>query len=265
MRCISYCTARGFQLNAIASFFKNKQYQTKFYRNVLHLSKTGLDDIFLFQQGCVVVWGLTRKAELSLLDNLKPFSSKPFERVEMDRFSFRMGETTYIHAHDRFNIDIIELESNNTTIKLAISYGLAQSIKLASYEESIQKMIKHNEQIPEELATRGKINLTRSAILKRTGKIFIERSYVNLSSEYLEMPEYFWQLPNLERNYVMTEKYLEVTRRAHALNRKLDVLHEIFDVLNTQLQHRHSSLLETIIILLILFEIVISVFQIHFF
>ncbi|HVV68503.1 MAG TPA: RMD1 family protein [Gammaproteobacteria bacterium] len=266
MRCISYCTAKNYQLNEMVAYFKSRQYQTRFYRDVLHLCKNGQPgDIFCFPQGCMVVWALTRKQELQLMAEIQKFSIALLDRVEMDSFSFRLGERTRIYVHERFNIDIIELESNSVAIKLAISYGLAQSIKLAAYEEAIQKMIKQNEKIPEELAKRGRIRLSHRAISKRMGEIFLERSDVNLSSEYLEMPEYFWQFPNLETNYVMTEKYLDVPRRAHALNRKLDVLHEIIDMLNTQLHHLHSSMLETIIILLILMEIFISLFQIHFF
>lgn len=265
MRCVSYCTARAYHIPRMAAFFKNQNgHQTKLYRDVLHLSflhKRG--DVFLFPQGCVVFWGLRRHEELSLLESLTPFAISPLEKIEMDSFCFRIGEKTRISTQDRFNLDLIELEleDDDVSVKLAISYGLTQSIKLASYEESIQKTIRTNARIPEELGARGKITLSRRAILKRMGEIFLERSYVNLTSEYLEMPEYFWQFPSLEIYYLMAEKYLDVPRRATALNHKLDVLQEIFDMLNNQLQHRHSSMLETIIILLILAEIAINLFH----
>lgn len=263
MRCISYCTARNYQISALSAFFKNQaEYKIKLYRDVLHvarLNKPG--DLFFFPQGCALFWGLHRHEELSLLTLLKDFSISPLEKIEVDSFYFYIGNATHIYTQDRFNLDIIELESDNVSIKLAISYGLAQSIKLASYEEAIQKTIKANERIAEELGTHGKITLSRHAISKRMGEIFLERSYVNLSSEYLEMPEYFWQFPSLEAYYLMAEKYLDVPRRATALNHKLDVLHEIFDMLNNQLQHRHSNMLEVIIILLIALEIGISLFD----
>jgi uncharacterized Rmd1/YagE family protein len=266
MRCISYCTARKYHIPNIASFFKNTRgHQAKLYRDVLHLSflrKRG--DIFCFPQGCVVFWGLHRHEELAFIESLKTFAIDLLEKVEMDAFCFRLGEKTGMYTQDRFNLDVIELEfdDDDISVKLAISYGLTQSIKLASYEESIQKTIQANARIPEELGARGKITLSRRAISKRMGEIFLERSYVNLTSEYLEMPEYFWQFPSLEIYYLMAEKYLDVPRRATALNHKLDVLQEIFDMLNNQLQHRHSSLLEMIIILLILAEIVISLLTI---
>src|SRR5205814_2344144 len=155
---------------------------------------------------------------------------------------------TDLYPYERFNIDIIQLENDSQQLKLAISYGLAQSIKLESYEESIQKTIDKNKYLPEELALRGKIPLSRHAISQRMGELFLERSSVNLRGEYFEVPEYFWRHPNLENYYILTESFLDIPRRVASLNQKLDVLHELFDMLTTQLQHRHSTYLELIII-----------------
>ena len=94
-------------------------------------------------------------------------------------------------------------------------------------------------------------------------EIFLERSSINLNSEFLDVPEFFWRNPNLEPFYIMTKKFLDIPSRVMALNQKLDVLQELLHILNSQVQHRHSSLLETIIILLIFVEIMISLFQFH--
>ena len=59
----------------------------------------------------------------------------------------------------------------------------------------------------------------------------------------------------------MTEKFLDIPKRVAALNHKLDVAHEILEMLNSQLQHRYSSILEFIIISLIFIEIVLQMLQ----
>lgn len=262
MRCVSYCTAKTYHLIELSHSFKNDLFQIKFYRDVLHISHIDYPraDIFCFPQGCVVFWGLHTREELKLLKKIDRFADDPLEKPEMDSFSFCYSEETTIGAHDRFNLDIIELEANTTPIKLAISYGLAQSIRLAAFEETIKKTIEFNSSLAVKLAKKGRIALRGRAISKRMGEIFIERSSVNLNSEYLEMPEYFWKYSNLESYYLMVEKYLDVPRRVNALNRKLDVLHDIFEMLNDQLQHRYASILELIIIVLIMVEIFLTLF-----
>jgi uncharacterized Rmd1/YagE family protein len=232
------------------------------YRNVLYVTRSNrYKEIFFFPNGCFVCWGLLHTEEKEIIDLVKEFSDRPLEKIEKDFFIYQLGEYTKIYTHDRFNVDIIVLESDSPQVKLAISYGLSQSIKLASYEETIKKTTQENERVPEQLAHRGKIYLGRRAIVKRMGEIFLERSSIILSSEYLDSPEYFWEYPNLENYYIMTEKYLDLRRRVSALNHKLDVLHDTFDMLMSQLQHRRASMLETIIIILIAAEIIINMFH----
>ncbi|MES2998011.1 MAG: RMD1 family protein [Pseudomonadota bacterium] len=267
MRCISFCTAASYKLSALADFFRSRHYVAKLFRNVLYVTKNNKDiDIFLFNHGCFVTWGLRKKQEEKLIKEIKPFSVDPLEKneIETDRFIYRIDKETRLFPHQRFNVDVITLEEDeidNIQMKLAISYGLAQSIKLEFYEESIQKTIQTNSHIPRELAQYGRISLSRKAISKRIGGIFLTRSSVNLSSEYLDVPEYFWRYSNLEDFYVMTEKFLDIPKRVAALNQKLDVVHEILEMLNSQLQYRYSSILESVIILLIFIEIVVQILQ----
>ena len=259
MRCVSFCSTQSYHLATIASFFRAKACNIKQYRKVLHisyLSKGG--DAFIFSYGCLVTWGLSRNEEKQLLEQLKPFSTNPLPAIEIGRFVYRYAHQTEMATHERFNIDIIMLESDSMQLKLAISYGLAQSIQLESYESAVQKTIEQNAHYPEELAKQGHIHLSQKEISIRMGQIFLARSSINLNSEYLAAPEYFWEHPSLEAYYNMSEKFLDIPRRVATLNQKLDVLHELLDMLSSQLQHRHSNILESVVILLIAVEIVIS-------
>jgi len=259
MRCVSFCTADRYDLQAVAAFFKKQAYQAQFYRNVLHICDPGSSaNLFFFTQGCFVSWGLKKRNEQNLIRDLKPFCIGSLEQFETDHFVYRYGQETKLTSHEKLNMDIITLDSDNIRLKLAISYGLAQSIKLEYYEALIQRTIQNNGHIPLQLAKHGKIKMSRAAISKRMGEIFMQRSHVNLNSEFLDVPEYFWRYPSMETYYVMVSNFLEIPHRVEALNKKLDTLYEIFGVLTNQLQHKHSSLLEWIIILLIFLEIILS-------
>ena len=263
-RCVSFCTAGSYDLLALSTFFRKKGFFTRLLRDVLHvtnLKRPG--DIFFFNHGCFVCWGFKKKFEDKMLEAVKEFAINPESHLETDHFYYQYGEETKIDSHEKMRLDIITLDSEDSQIKLAISYGLAQSIKLEAFEEALQIAIRTNSQLPEEIASRGSISLSRRAIFKRIGEIFIARSSINLNIEYLDAPEYFWRNPSMEPYYIMTKKYLDIPSRVMALNSKLDVLQELLHILNSQVQHRHSSLLESIIILLIVVEIVISVFQLH--
>lgn len=264
LRCVSFCTAGSYDLLGLATFFKKKGYFTRIMRDVVHVTSIKRPgEIFFFNHGCFVSWGFKKHFEDKLLEYVREFSINPLKKIETDHFFYRYGEVTSIDTHEKLRLDIISLGSDDPLIKLAISYGLAQSIKLEAFEEAIQDAIRANNHLPEEIASRGVISLSRRAIFKRIGEIFIARSSINVNIEYLDAPEFFWRNPNLEPFYIMTKKFLDIPSRVMALNQKLDVLQELLDILNSQVQHRHSSLLESIIILLIVVEIIISLFQYH--
>jgi uncharacterized Rmd1/YagE family protein len=260
MRCVSYCTADSYNLSALVPVLKSQGCNVKQYRKVLQVAYNKKEtNIFIFSYGCIVCWGLRKKEEQKFLELITPFAIKPLAVVESNRFIYRYGEETTITTHRSFNADIIILESESVPTKLAVSYALAQSIQLESYETAIQKTIDENAHLPQELVSTGSITLSKKDIIKRIGKIFSARSLINLGSDYLEDPEYFWEHPSTESYYTMVKKFLDIRRRVATLNQKLDVLHELFEILTNQLQHRHSSIMEITIIVLITIEVILSV------
>lgn len=265
-RCVSFCTAGSYDLLGLANFFRKKGYFTRLTRDVLHVNNVKRPgDIFFFNHGCFVSWGFKKNFEDKLLEYVKDFAIAPLNPIEIDHLFFKQGEEMSIDTKERLRLDVITLTSDDPQFKLAFSYALAQSIKLEAFEEAIKDAIKKNAALPEEISTKGTISLSRRAIFKRMGEIFIARSSINLNLEYLDVPEFFWRNPGLEPYYIMTKKFLDIPSRVMALNQKLDVLQELLDILNSQVQHRHSSLLEMIIIVLIGVEIAISLLQFHLF
>lgn len=254
MRCTTYCTAGSYELSPLFVAF-NQGGSAQLFRDCVHVKMSaGPDeDAFYFSYGCVVFWGLTEERERAALEAVRAWEKECMPKPEVDEF-------TYIHA-DTMRIEEDEISLPNGTIlaKLAISYGLAQSVKLTTFEEVIQKTINNTKYLPEHLASKGKISMSRKEISRKMGELFIERNFINLHSEILDTPEFFWNYPELEPLYRRTAHYLETAKRVEILNKRLTVIHELFEILSNELNHQHSSRLEWIIIILIFIEICIVV------
>jgi uncharacterized Rmd1/YagE family protein len=254
MRCTGYCTASSYEVLPLFQFLHQRG-KIQLYRDVVHLQikeeKRTLGDAFFFSYGTVVLWGFSEQEEEEILQELKAFERHPFARTEIDEFTFSYGENMKIHE------DLITLQNKNVLTKLAISYGIAQSIKLTIFEETIQKTIEHTTQIPTELAKKGKIPLSRKEISKKMGELFIERNSINLHTEILDTPEFFWEHPEFETFYRRTTHYLDVSKRIDAMNKRLTVIHELFEILSSELNHQHSARLELTIICLIVIEVIL--------
>ncbi len=186
---------------------------------------------------------------------MKEFEQEPRPETELDEFTYIYGSNMKIED------DEISLHNKNVLTKLAISHGLAQSVKLTTFEELIQQTIDLTKHIPAELARKGKIPLSRKEISKKMGELFMERNFINLHADILDTPEFFWDCPELEPFYRRTSHYLDVGKRVDILNKRLDIIHELLEILSGELNHQHSSRLEWTIIILILIEVLLVVLK----
>ena len=170
--------------------------------------------------------------------------------TEEDNFTFALDcpQTRIIEDH-------IEIESSDPIVLFSLSQGMAQSIKLASFETNAITTINNTSYIPKSLAQAGKIKLSRQEIAKIRGQLFLTKSDIILNYDLLDKPDFFWEYPEYEDYYTTAAKYLEVTPRTGVLSKKLETIHELFEMLADEQKHRHSLTLEWIIIGLITFEI----------
>lgn len=257
MDCRAYCTAAAYQIKSLYERFKQVGATVTLYRDVIHLVVPGesISDAFFFSYGSTVFWGLSLEKCHSYLEQLKEFEEHPLDEMETDEFTFVSGEAPKIVE------DEIILPHLNVLSRLAVSHGLAQSVKLGTFENAIRKTINHTKHIPEDLAKQGHISLSRREIRRKMGELFIERSSINLHVDVLDVPEFFWEYSELESLYAMTANYLDLERRVEVLNHRLDVIHELFEMLGNELNHQHSSRLEWTIIILIVMEVSLTLLR----
>eukprot|EP00741_Cyanophora_paradoxa_P019624 tig00021135_g18943.t1 len=143
--------------------------------------------------------------------------------------------------------------------KLAYSHAIGLSIKLDDFEGRTQRTIERTRKLPEEMARDGRISLSSSGIAKHVGHLFLLRSSVNLHSEMLDVPEFFWEFSELEPLYLATASYLNLKTRVRVLNQRLDALKEFDEVLVDQMNDKNASFLMRVIIFLIAVNILIYV------
>jgi uncharacterized Rmd1/YagE family protein len=258
MRCTAYCTAAAYTTASLHQSLQ-KKYNSTPYRDVIHISYNREDnssgDVFFFSYGTIVFWGLSSEEEQAFLLEVKAYEEQPLLHPEFDELTYSYGSPFKIHQDD------ITLQTPSSMTKLAISYGVAQSVKLTVFENTIRSTIENTRSLPENLFHKGKISLSRSEIRKKSGELFLERSSINLHSDILDTPEFFWEYCELEPFYRATANYLDVEKRVEVLNKRLDIVKELLEMLANELNHQHSSSLEWTIIGLIVIEVVIALLK----
>ncbi|MDH5327851.1 MAG: RMD1 family protein [Gammaproteobacteria bacterium] len=225
------------------------------YRNAVHWPQER-GDVYLFDYGALVFWDVDPERRTRVIDGLAPYMFNPLSDNVDDEFTYEVTD-----GQRRINDDHIRVSEHDVMTQLALSHAMAQSTKLGSFEQRIQDTINDTAHIPKNIANTGSSRLGRKALAKLRGRLFLAKSDIMLKYDLLDVPDFFWEYPELDGYYNMLADYLEVRQRVEVLSKKLETIHELFEMMADEQKHKHSSLLEWIIIWLIAFEIV--VFLVH--
>lgn len=92
-------------------------------------------EVFLFEYGTVVIWGMTWQQEQRFLQDIAKFESEKLSEDDVQTENFNFYYTREYQA--RIYNDFISLrEKKNYMTKLAISHALAQSVKVSPVSSS---------------------------------------------------------------------------------------------------------------------------------
>ena len=267
MECLSFCVANTVDLTRLDNYFKTTlpDFLSTKSRDVIKLSST-IDSeclLFIFKNGTVVAWGFKRHQVAVYLEKIKQFADRAHSFLVHDEFSYKVHDKTSIEPHDFFDVDCLCIQESTDEFKLGLSYGFSQSVKLQYFETIIETLIEKYTPLIQKLSNKNQLPLKRNQVRQIIGKILGAKSEMNLISNFLYHPKYFWQHPTLEEHFIMLERYLHIQRRVNAINHRLDTLNEIFYMFNSYLENRHAHNLEIIIIFLIMIEIVVAAFGMH--
>lgn len=251
-RCSAYCTATSYQMKALLESLQEQKALVTYFRSshvIHHLEGIERGDVFYFSTGTVVMWGLSVSEENEVLLRLKAFENDAVPEIEIEESRYSVGKAAKILKDD------ITLPSEDLVTKLAFSHGLAQSVKLEIFEKKMAKRVESMEDIPKSLALNGRIQLSRKQLTRVMGELILERNSINLYSDILDTPDFFWEHPELEPLYRLVSQDLEVTARLNLLNKRMDMLKDLVQVLSQEVNTRYNFLMEWAIILWIAFEV----------
>jgi uncharacterized Rmd1/YagE family protein len=138
---------------------------------------------------------------------------------------------------------------------------LARSALLAHYEDQLATSMDRLEPVAERLRRNGRAGLSGRRLLSDLGEVLVTEMRMVGRAEVSEKPERIWDRPDLDQLYVKLAEEYELEDRDRALSRKLELLGRSASTFLEMLQSRRSLHVEWYIVILILIEIVIVVWD----
>ena len=223
-------------------------------------------EMFVFSYGVVVFWNFSERQEKDVLADLTFSESEtgiPLvsgaqreEDFETEEFHFEYSPET---PRPRVFNDMITLRSGDHMIKLAMSHAIAQSTKLSFFEQRMADQMMEAQHVPKQLALTGQLGMKREAVVRILGALFRSRVDVNLSSNMLDVPNFFWDSePTLHPLYFAVREYLEIKPRIQVLNERCRVFLDLAEILSDSIADNKMSHLTWIIIVLIILSIAVT-------
>jgi len=221
-------------------------------------------DIVFFKEGCVVFWNVPELERGQVLAYLRPYCENIYEEStvleESEMLTYRMSANKKNHFH---NGVINILDDDDILAKYTFSNAISNSVKLGSWEVYLENIIDSISFIADDLRQDKPKTPEKNFILQKSGDLLTLRHMLNLSSDYLDTPDFYWDREDLETLFLRTCNHLAVKKRTEVANKKLSYCLEIMEMVNGHIQHEHGSKLEKIIIYLIAIEIFFEVVHLY--
>ncbi|NXY48577.1 RMND1 protein, partial [Ceuthmochares aereus] len=270
MQCTAFATADEYHLGNLCHDLTSHGYVeiTSLPRDaanvlVIGTEKSAKDDdsgmIFFFREGAVVFWNVEEKSMKNIMQVLEQHEIQPYEVAlvhwENEEMNYRIGEGQS-KLHKGEIVLNSELDNDEVVLqKFAFSNALCLSVKLAIWESLLDNFVESIQSIPEILKSGRKVKLSHADVMQKIGELFALRHRINLSSDLLITPDFYWDREKLEELYDKTCQFLNINRRVKVMNEKLQHCMDLTDLMRNHLNEKHALRLEWMIVILITIEV----------
>ncbi len=158
-----------------------------------------------------------------------------FERVVLDRLSFE-------------RVDVLALI-------------LAQSTALEYFELTVDELLKKDGKITSDLRNRGRMRMSERDVNKFIGMCMLAKQDIVSSMYLLDTPDEAWNNEVLDKLYRDASDMFEIKERYKTIDHKLRMMQDNLEIIADLLKNRRATMLELTIILLILVEVVLFVYE----
>ncbi|CAB3245555.1 unnamed protein product [Arctia plantaginis] len=215
-------------------------------------------EIIIFKEGGIVFWNCTEWEASNVLDFIRPFEVESYPRdvVEKEREVMTyVYQTNSRKCHLQESSFILVKDRDNSLERYTFSHAMVQSARLGAFEARLEALAASVSAHTAAMQRTGQAHLDKKAVVRKLGEIFALRHRLNIESDLLDTPDFYWEEEQLERLYSSTVAYFTIPRRTRVLNERLSHCVELLELLSSWAADRHHVRLEWMVIALILAEV----------
>jgi uncharacterized Rmd1/YagE family protein len=214
---------------------------------------------YIFPFGAVVFHNVSterREAELARLRAARPGLTAQIVREDYSAIEDPASQTGISDGAlriDRFT------QARASIVALTV----AQSAAMEYYERIVDQLFARTSRIVERLETRGTVPMRTRPLHRFIGEAISTRSEVLAILHLLDKPDATWEDAAMDRIYDDLRAEFDLTDRYAAMESKLRSIQEALELVLDVARDRRLVLLEAAVVILILFELVVSIIRLR--
>jgi uncharacterized Rmd1/YagE family protein len=158
---------------------------------------------------------------------------------------------------------VLTIDSLTPARASVVALTVAQSAAMDYYERVVDEMAARTDQIVQSLEARGTVSLRTRPLHRFIGTATGTRNEVINILHLLDKPDEAWDDPGMDRIYDELKAEFDLVDRYRSLEAKLSSVQDSLSLVLDVARDRRLVLLETTVVLLILFEIVLALLRVH--
>ncbi|MDE1205967.1 RMD1 family protein [Tenacibaculum larymnensis] len=249
LQTIAYHLEKRIALSAIRSQFESYELIKREHSFLLY-KITDNSYIYVKDYGSVVFMNCTDNLISQIVSFLINKENSNVNNLPSEKYNITFSDTIEV------DFGTIQIKNLNDDVAHIIMLNLAQSVALMNYVNKTSDLHDKTLVYSKQLEKTGSFKLSKIQMRKFIGKTLNLKNNIAENLFVFDSPDVAWNNKDLSDLDYKLKDELDILKRHQGIENSLNVIKENLDLFNDILQHKYSSMLEWIIILLILFEVV---------
>ncbi|MDO1501560.1 RMD1 family protein [Winogradskyella maritima] len=207
--------------------------------------------IYVFQYGMLSFFNMTSEEISEVFKLIKPYAVN-FETPEVSEDI----SITFENEKMAVEFDHIVLPSFDAEMIRLVMLNASQSVALSRYSEITENLLFETNKHTVYLEKKGKLDISGNKLKRFIGKTLNIKNKISENLYIFDSPDVTWENEQLNKLNLGLKQTFDLKDRYRVIHDRVEIIKENLELFKDIMDHKESSKLEWIIIILILVEVV---------
>jgi required for meiotic nuclear division protein 1 len=239
-----------------------KQLKTNFFGKLviatpveLFYKKDNFKYISFFNFGVVVFSNHTKNEIKEVIDSIEGFISEKQKHLS-ENILLNFGK----NKNPIYENEVLVIPDNEIKDEIfrIVMFNLSQTVAVDGYARVADSLLQEVKTYASQLARNGKISLSKRNMMKFIGRSLFTRNKIIDNIFIFDSPDIAWEDEMVEKVHKLLVQIFDLNIRLREMELTFNVIDTNLQVFNDSYEHRYSTFLEMVVIILIFIEILNS-------